>query len=380
MMSKTSQTLLMALLSLAVLALAFGSGYTLGTRHLSDTGQDLAEVNQAWQFLLHDYVDKTKLDTTKLSQAAIKGMVEALDDPYTAYLDTETYQLGMSSMEGKFDGIGAHIAIKDEQLVIIAPIADSPAAKAGIRAGDIILEIDGQPTTGISLTEAVLKIRGTRGTPVKLLIHHQDQPEPEEIEIIRGEIKLTSVHWEMQGDIADIRITHFSEGTAQEMAPALEAVTRQGATGIILDLRSNPGGLLQTVVDVASYFIPQDVVVKVVDNEGRETVLTAGTQPVTTDLPIVILVDEFSASGSEVLAGALRDNGRAVIAGTVTYGKGSVNVIHQLMDGSGLAITTARWLTPSGHLIEGKGLTPDYEIDPEGEEAINWALDYLKKA
>jgi len=361
-----------------VLTLSYGAGCALGTRTSPNLDHGLESVEQAWDIILNDYVDKDKLDTSALSQAAIKGMLEALDDPYTSYLDTETYQLGLSSMEGKFEGIGAHVGVEDGQLMIIAPIADSPAAKAGIRAGDTILEINGSPTSEMSLAEAVLSIRGPKGTSVSLLILHQGETEPEEIEIVRAEIELNSVNFEMRGDIAYINITHFTERTNEELSPVLQSITQEAATGIILDLRNNPGGLLQTVIDVAGRFLKEGVVVNVVDNQGKLTASVVKPSGASTDLPLVILVNNYSASGSEVLAGALQDHARATIAGTSTYGKGSVNILHQLKDGSGLYITTARWLTPEGRLIEGKGIDPDFEIELQGEDAIQWAIDYLK--
>lgn len=373
-MSKTIKIIVITLLLGVILALSFGAGYALGTR----TPQGLDTVAQAWNIILHDYVDKDRLDTNTLSQAAIKGMVEALDDPYTSYLDVETYQLGLSSFEGKFEGIGAQVAIKDEQLMIIAPIADSPAAKAGIRAGDIILEINGRSASEMSLAEAVLTIRGPKGTSVRLVILHQGETKPEEIEIVRAEIDLPSVHFEMRGDIAYINLTYFSERTKEELSPVLHSITREAASGIILDLRSNPGGLLEAVIDVASYFLKEGVVVYVVDNQGERTALMVKPNGVATDLPMIVLVDSYTASGSEVLVGALQDYERAKIAGTRTYGKGSVNILRQLKDGSGLYISTARWLTPNGRLIEGEGLYPDYELELDGEDAIGWAIDYLK--
>ena len=373
-MSKTLRIVVITLLLGVSLGLSFGAGYALGTR----TPQGLDTVAQAWNIILHDYVDKDSLDTSILSQGAIKGMVEVLDDPYTSYVDAETYQLGLSSLEGKFEGIGAHVAIRDGQLTIIAPIAGSPAAGAGIRAGDIILEIEGRSASEMSLAEAVLNIRGTKGTPVKLLILHQDETKPEEIEIVRAEIEVPSVHFEMREDIAYINIGHFSERTAEELVPVLQSMTQEAAMGIILDLRSNPGGLLQAVVDVASYFLEGGVVVNTADNQGRGFALSVIPMGVTTDLPVVVLVDSFSASGSEVLAGALQDHHRATIAGTRTFGKGSVNVLRQLKDGAGLYITTTHWLTPNGRPIEGEGLYPDEELELEGEDAIQWAIDYLK--
>jgi len=335
-------------------------------------------VEEAWDIIFQYYVEKDSLDADALRQGAIRGMLEALDDPYTSYLEAETYQLSLSDLKGKFEGIGAHIGIRDKQLTIIAPIADSPADKAGIRAGDKVLEINGMSTSEMSLAEAVLFIRGPQGTPVRLLVLHQDETEPEEIEIVRAEIEVTSVRFEMREDIAYIIITNFSKRTDAELSPVLDSIAREKARGIILDLRRNPGGLLYAVVEVASHFLTEGIVVDVVDNQGNHETMSVERKRVTTDLPMIVLIDSYSASGSEVLAGALQDYARATIAGTRTYGKGSVNVLRQLKDGSGLFITTARWLTPNGHLIEGEGIEPDYELELGGEDAIQWAIDYLK--
>ena len=389
-MSKV-RSIVIALL-LVSLALSFGAGCSpdidvpifpspvpdADTPTTPSPTQGLDVVEEAWGIIFQDYVERDSLDAKALSQGAIRGMVEALDDPYTAYLDPETYELSLGDLEGKFEGIGAHVAIRDDQLIIIAPIPGSPADKAGIRAGDEILEIDDEPTLGMSLIEAVLLVRGPRGTSVRLLILHQGETEPEEIEIVRAEIELSTVYSEMREDIAYINITDFSDRTDGELSPVLDSIAREAATGIILDLRRNPGGILTAVVDVTSRFLQEGVVVVTVDNQGRETTIPVKRKRITTDLPLVVLVDGFSASGSEVLAGALQDYGRATIAGTRTFGKGSVNILRPLKDGSGLYITTGRWLTPDGRLIEGEGIVPDYELELEGEDAIGWAIDYLK--
>ena len=376
-MSKMTKIMISVLL-VAIIALAFGAGYTFGRTKLSGSGKGLNIVGQAWNIILTDYVDRDKLDTDNLSRAAIEGMVESLDDPYASYLEMEHYELGLSSLEGEFNGIGAYVTVEGKQLMIIAPIADSPADKAGIKAGDTILEINGEPVVDMSLAEAIIKIRGPKGTAVRLLILHEDETEPEEIEIIRARVELPSVRFEMKGDIAHINVTQFSERTKEELFQALQSLAEKKARGIILDLRHNPGGLLESVVDVASYFLHDGTVVDIIDNQGNMTTLQVKTSALTTDLPMVVLVDKASASGSEVLAGALQDHGRATIAGTKTYGKGSVNVLHRLDDGSGLYITTARWLTPHGYLIEGEGIAPDHELELTGEDALQWAADYLK--
>ena len=369
--------LIIGLLLVAVIALAFGGGFMFGASTHTRSSGPLDVVGQAWNIIFTDYVDQSRLNSDNLSRAAIRGIVDALDDPYTSYLEPEHYQLGLTNLEGEFQGIGAYVTARDKQIVIIAPIAGSPADKAGIRAGDVILKINGEPVVGMSLAEAIIKIRGPRGTPVKLTVLHEGAAGPVDIEIVRASIEVPSVRFEMRGDIAVINIIQFSERTESELAPVIQELKDKSARGIVLDLRNNPGGLLDTVVKVASHFISRGVVVAVRSNQGKMATLDIVKGEAVTDLPMVVLVNHASASGSEVLAGALQDHDRALVAGNVTYGKGSVNVLRRLDDGSGLYITTARWLTPGGRLIEGQGIQPDIKLDLTGEDALQWALDYL---
>ena len=372
-----NKTIGLSLLLVIVIALSFVAGYTLGGRPPIAAPEELGAVIKAWNIIFEEYVEPEHLDAGELSEGAIQGMMEVLDDPHSAYLDAETYKWLLESIEGKYEGIGAHVAVRDEQIIIIAPIPDTPADRAGIQAGDRIIEIDGQSTEGMSLEEAVIRIRGAQGTPVSIQILHEGSTEPELVEIVRAEIEVPSVDFEMNGTIAYININRFSETTAEELAPVIRDISQGGATGIILDLRSNGGGLVTTVVYVASYFMDEGVVLYIVDREGEKTALNVLSYVETTDLPMVVLVNEYSASGSEVLAGALQDYGRATVAGQTTFGKGSANDLRELGDGTGLYITTARWLTPNGRLIEGEGLHPDYELDFEEVDAIQWAIDYL---
>ncbi len=374
-MPKILKRVVIILLLVISLTLGFTAGCNLQIR--TQPVSELDVVYEIWQIVFKEYVEKDKLDVDTLRQGAIKGMLEALDDPYTSYLDAQTYQQSLSEIVGKYEGIGAYVGMKEEQITIVAPIVGSPADKAGIRAGDVILEIDGNSTSGLSVEEVVLRIRGPEGTSVSLLVLHQGETIPEKIEIVRAEIELTSVYSEMKEDIAYIIISYFSERTYDELASALEDITREGATSIILDLRSNPGGVLDAVVEVASCFLHEGVVLYSVDNEGEKLPFSVTRARITTDLPVVVLTDNYTGSASEVLTGALQDYARATITGQTTYGKGSVNTIYQLEDGSGLFITTHRWLTPNGRLIEGIGIKPDYELDEE-EDAIQWAVDYLK--
>jgi len=369
--------LITAMLLVIIIVISFGAGYILGHTAFSSSPEGLDTIGQAWDIIFTEYIDRSKLASSNLSHAAIEGMVESIDDPYTSFLEAEYYEIGMSSLEGEFDGIGAYVTIQDEKLMIIAPIADSPADKAGIKAGDIILEIDGEPVIDMSLAEAIIKIRGPKGTSVRLLVLHEGENEPEEIAVIRARVELPSVRFEMEGDIAYINITQFSERTDDELSSVLDDLDENTTKAIILDLRGNPGGLLETVIDVASRFISEGIVVEIMNNQGKVATLTVNTNMPTTDLPMVVLVDKTSASGSEVLAGALQDHNRAIVAGNTTYGKGSVNILRRLDDGSGLYITTARWLTPNGRIIEGQGIEPDIRLELTGEDAIHWAVDYL---
>ena len=375
-MPKTIKFIMITMLLVVSLSLSFVAGCVIETAEPSSTDTDLDAIEEVLNIILEEYVESDRLDIGTLSEGAIRGMMEALDDPYSSYLDAQAYELSMGSLEGKFEGIGAYVGIRDEQITIIAPIANSPAAKAGILAGDIILEIDGNSTSELSLEEAVLRIRGPKGTPVRLTVLHQGETIPTEIEIVRDEIRLSSVYYEMMETIAYINISHFTEQTNEELSSILESIARESATDIILDLRSNPGGPMDSVVDVTSRYLQEGVVLYKEDNQGKRDSYPVKYDGIKTELPMVVLTDNYTASASEVLAGALQDYDRATIAGTRTYGKGSINTLYQLNDGSGLYITTHRWLTPNGRLIEGEGISPDYELVEE--DAVQWAIDYLK--
>jgi carboxyl-terminal processing protease len=388
-MPPTNRFILTAIL-IIVITLAFAGGYVFGIYHDSNGGlstsdaaqatsdkERLESIEQAWDIIFTDYVDKARLNSANMSRAAIVSMINTLNDPYTSYLDEEQYEIGKAALEGTYNGIGAYVTIRDNHLAIIAPIVDSPADKAGIKAGDIILQIDGEPVADLSLAEAIIKIRGPRDTVVRLLILHENDTEPVEIEIIRATLELPSIHFEMKEQIAHISIYDFTERTDDELTDIFKELDSESAEGIILDLRGNPGGLLETVINVASHFLTEGVIIEMRDNRGQVETFRVNKDMPDTDLPVVVLVDKASASGSEVLAGALQDHNRAVIAGSTTYGKGSVNKLYPLSDGSGIYLTTARWLTPNGRLIEGYGIEPDIKLDLTGEEAVEWAMEYL---
>jgi carboxyl-terminal processing protease len=379
-MTKKLKISMIVFLAVIAVSVSFTAGCIIGSAPPQSQAAGLELIGQAWNAIFQNYVDPGRLDATTLSRGAIKGMVNALDDPYSVYLDPETYKLTQGDIQGKFEGIGAQVALnQDNRPVIFAPLENSPAAAAGIKTGDVILAINGKSTEGMSLLEVVLNIRGPAGTSVTLTILHEGETAPVEIEIVRAQINAASVSWEMKGDIAYIQIEQFGQQTDNELNNALQSIDLQNTSGIILDLRSNPGGLVQTVVNVASHFIKEGVVITLVDNRGNQASDSVRPNGVFTDLPMVVLVDEYSASGSEVLAGALHDYQRATIAGVKTLGKGSYDTDILLKDGSDIYLTVGRWLTPSGQLIEGKGIEPDYTLTVTGDAEIQWALDFLNK-
>jgi len=377
-MSKTNK-LVITLAVLVGIALSFSAGLLFGLGDPYSQGAGPAIIDEAWSRILTEYVDRDGIDTEMLGHGAISGMLQALDDPYSSFLEADEYTLYSSDFEGTFEGIGAYITVKEGKLSVIAPIIDSPAEKAGIKAGDIILEIDGEPVEDMSFAEAVLKIRGPQGTTLELLISREGESEPLVIKIVREKVEVASVRLEMKGDFAHITITEFNQRTGKEMGKILQSIDENTTRGIILDVRGNPGGIVNAVVEVASYLIREDVILYIRDNQGEVSPKNRTEASIVTDLPIVLLVDNFSASGSEVLAGALQDYKRAIIAGTTTFGKGSVGQFIVLNDGSAILLTTSRWLTPDHHLIEGQGIIPDIELDVTGEEAVQWAIDYLSE-
>lgn len=379
-MPKSLKIALIIVLSILLLSLAFGVGCVVDF-YQPVGGLDTPLLNQAWSIINKNYVTPDNVTSTMLNQGALRGMLQSLNDPYSAYLNPEAYKLEQSDVAGSFEGIGAQVAVnKDKQIIIAAPIENSPAAKAGLKAGDVILAVDGKSIVGLSLTETVLLIRGPAGTKVRLQILHEGADIPEEIEITRAAITTPSVTYEMREDILYLRINSFSERTDIELQNVFKTVDLEKTVGIVLDLRDNPGGLVSTVVDVASHFIKEGVILTLRDNQGKTESISVKPAKIYTDLPMVVLVNQYSASGSEVLSGALQDYKRATIAGTVTFGKGSYDSFFQLQDGSAIYLTIGRWLTPSGKEIEGNGITPDIVLSQTGEDEILWAIDFLKKA
>lgn len=377
-MKKNVKYALFAIVAMAVVALSFGAGYITRGTTFGDRNSGLTIVDEAWNAVYQNYVEPSKLDSTSLSHGAIKGFMTTLNDPYSAFLEPDMYNLFQSDLQGTFEGIGAQVNMnKNNQPVIVAPLENSPAQKAGLKTGDIILQINGKSTEGMSLTEVVLNIRGPAGTSVRLTVQHEGQTTPVEIEIVRAKISSFTVTSEMKGDIGYIKVSQFDTKTNSELNNALQVTVAQKAAGIILDLRSNPGGIVPVVVNVASHFIKDGVVLTLVDNHGNQTPVPVNPNGVFTELPVVVLVDQYSASGAEVLTAALRDHDRATVAGVKTFGKGSYDINIPLDDGSDIYLTVGRWLRPNGQLIEGKGIEPDYVLTVTGDDEIQWAIDFL---
>ena len=330
---------------------------------------DLGVVWEAWSYLKQDYVDPSELNGEDFSERAIRGMLTVLGDPQTAYLSPEIMQASFSDVfRGNFEGIGAHVNMnRDGLLVIQFPIPGGPAEAAGIKPGDIILEVDGESLEGLSLLEAVSKVRGPKGSTVKLLVKHLGALDPVLISVVRDEIPLVSVRLRSRPEdrFAHVRIEQFYPTTPDDLRETILEVVEAGTEGIILDVRNNDGGTLDSVVGIASLFLkPEDDLVLYVekgDGTRQNWPVREGMQ-IATEVPMVMLINERSASSSEVLAGALQDHGRATIIGEQSFGKGSVNILRPLSNGGGLYITIAHWHTPTGRIIHGEGITPDIEV------------------
>lgn len=329
-----------------------------------------------YDLLKSEYVDKS-IDDTKLVQGAIRGMLDSLGDPYTRYMDPQAFRGMQEERAGSFSGIGIQLGMRDNHLTVIAPLEDTPAAKAGLVAGDMILEIDQKSTKGMAIEEAVNRIRGKNGSTVTLKMQRGeriwDQP------ITRGQIETKTVRSRMiDGSVGYVRLATFMSNEApHEMRNAIQDLQKKGMKALVLDLRLNPGGLLPNAVEIGSMFIPKGPVVQIVDRNGKSQVQEVNGRPlVDAKVPVVVLIDGGSASASEILAGALKDSKRATLVGTRSFGKGLVQTVHPLQDGSGVAITTNKYLTPNGTDINHKGIEPDVVVDlPEPKDGKPYTQD-----
>jgi carboxyl-terminal processing protease len=315
-----------------------------------------------------NYVDEITNDKD-LIYGAIKGMLNSLD-PHSSFLTPDVFKEMQIDTKGEFGGLGIKISIKDGVLTVIAPIEDTPAFRAGVKAGDMIIKIDGESTKDMSLHDAVTKLRGPKGTSVTITIMRKGLDKPKDITIIRDIIKIKSVKSKVIEDtIGYVKLTQFQQKTASELEKALKSLEKQGIDSLILDLRNNPGGLLNSAIDVANQFLPPRTLVVYIKGRDKERVeyrTTSGRK--IKEYPMVVLVNGGSASASEIVAGALQDWKKAVILGTQTFGKGSVQTVIPLSDGSGLRLTTARYYTPKGRSIQATGIEPDIIVKTKADE------------
>jgi carboxyl-terminal processing protease len=348
-----------------MIALALLCGVVLGkgwerTGHAGETYEELKTFSEVLNQVQKHYVDETK--PKDLIQGAIRGMLATLD-PHSAYMTPDMYKEMQVETRGEFGGVGIQIGVKENRLAVIAPIEGTPAHRAGIKAGDFIVKVNDETTKDLTLMDAVQKMRGPKGSKVNLTIQREGTSDPLLFTLVRDTIKIESVKSKVIDNLGYVRLTQFQEATGRDLAKAIKQFKEQKVQGAILDLRNNPGGLLTAAVDVSEQFLPNGkMVVYTKSREGKKDEWLSKSKDQLEDLPVIILVNEGSASASEIVAGALQDWGRAVIVGTTSFGKGSVQTILSLGDGSGLRLTTAKYYTPKGRSIQSTGITPDIVV------------------
>ncbi len=327
---------------------------------------ELGTVGEAYRILLDEHVDHDVIDPKNLSEGAIRGMLAALEDPHASYLSAEQHSREQEGYRGYFEGIGAQVTLTDAGLTVIAPIPGAPAEEAGIRAGDLILAVDGEDIDGLTLIESVNLIRGQGGTEVTLLVRHVGEFDDVSITVTRGRIPIESTAFQMlENGIGHLWVYSFSNTTEDEVRRALDELEAADGRGLILDLRNNPGGLLASVISVTDLFLNSGTILYEIDAEGDRSDYEAARRGPATDVPLVVIVNQFSASASEIMAGAIQTSGRATVVGSSTFGKGSVNIARELSDGSAIYFTIRRWYLSDGTQIEGEGVTPDIEIEAD---------------
>lgn len=379
------------LLSLVLLSAAFGSGMMLAQKNEFIKQASIKEAIYAgqvynkyvtapankltqdvdfnlfwnvWDLLKKDYVDQSKLDDKTMFYGALKGLVESTGDPYTMFMEPKIAKEFSDDLAGTFEGIGAELGKKDNIITIVAPLAGMPAEKVGLKAGDQIYAVNGESTAGLTIDEVVNKIRGPKGTEVTLTIFRDGFEKTKDFKIIRQTIIVKSVKTSMSADkIFTITITNFNDDTSELFKNAAAQALEKNPKGIILDLRNNPGGYLETAIDVASEWIDQGVVVSEQFSSEKKNDYSHRGLARLKNFPTVVLVNQGSASASEIVAGALKDDGKATIVGMKTFGKGSVQTLEDISDGSSIKITVAKWLTPKGYNINEQGIAPDVEVD-----------------
>ena len=346
---------------------------------------DLDLMWTVWGILDSDYLNDDLLDSEMMVYGAVKGLVNSLDDPYTVFMDPEETEEFSQSLEGQLEGIGAELTVEEGLLIIVTPLKNSPAEKAGLLPGDVIYQIDEEYALDMSFFEAIMNIRGEAGTPVTLSIIREGLDEPFDATIIRAEIDIESVTKEVfEGDIVYLSVNQFSDTTSVEFGKAISDLILDEPEGLIVDLRYNGGGYLDIAVELLSYLLESDLSAVEIREKNlllSETLYTNGGKKLL-DIPLVVFVNEGSASASEIVAGAIQDYDRGIVMGTQTFGKGTVQEVEFLEDGSSIRLTIAEWLTPEGRAIQGVGLTPDIVVelyDDDLENEYDRQLEEAKK-
>ena len=343
---------------------------------VEDLPPEFVKLAEVWELLERRHIDAGTFDHSALAEGAVRGMLEATGDSHAAYLDPEQYSFQRQEIRGAFEGIGAEVTVRNGQITIVAPIPDTPAEEAGVKPWDVLLSVDGESVLGWDLFQAINKIRGEKGTTVTLEVRRDRSGETAVLEIVRGVIQLESVRLTMLvGRIGHLRITSFSGTTLEELERALERFERSQGQGLLVDIRNNPGGLLSSVVEVSSQFVDEGLVLYQLDGQGNRRDWNADSGGLALDVPMVVLMNGFSASASEVFAGAMMFHERAPTIGSKTFGKGSVNNLWPLGDGSAVNFTIGRWYTPEGSLIEGEGIVPDILEEATEDESEDLQLD-----
>jgi carboxyl-terminal processing protease len=344
---------------------------------LSDA--DLKKLSNTYQLIRSKYLDD--VDHDKLLNGAIHGMVEALDDPFTTYMDPKEAKQFEETISSSFQGIGAEVSLEDGRVTIVSPMKGSPAEKAGLRANDVIQSVNGEKLEGLSLTQAVMKIRGPKGTQAKLAVIRAGAAEPVDVIVVRDDIPVETVYGEMMSPtIGKIEIRQFSSNTAVRFKEELGRLDAKGMKALVIDVRNNPGGLLPVVVEIAENFVAKDKpIVQIEDREGKRAPTLSENKSQPKKLPVAVLINKGSASASEILAGMFKDTGLGKLVGETTFGKGTVQVTFEkeMGDGSNIKMTTYKWLTPNGTWIHKKGIDPDVKVE---QPAFYQVMPFGKKA
>lgn len=390
-MPSRKQTPLLIFAGFLILTATFGAGFasaTVITRHHSPRAEEPESFDvywEAWGFVEQDFYGELPSDK-EMTYGAIRGSLNALEDPYSILVEPQPREMERDDLRGSYGGIGAYVSVDEDGQFVLEPIdEEQPSAVAGILSGDILLAIDSVPVTAeMTVEDVVVAIRGPVGEAVILTVRHPGAQEPVDIAVERAIIELPSVYWRQLEDdsaIGYIQITRFTERSDQEVEDALRELAALGIGKLILDLRHNGGGLLQAAVDVADQFLTDGVILYEKRAGAEETTVEATRRGMAPEIPLVVLVDEATASASEIVAGALQDQGRATLVGAVTFGKGSVQHIYDLSDGSSLHVTSARWFTPSHQMLDGQGLTPDLAVGLDESSAdlqLERAVEFLQ--